>query len=264
MNCNLDSTSWMTFLRHGLSAPCIPLRGSITSVAIGILLCSALIWSVSATAQEKKITAVTVRNVPADERGYYLGTLKQWEFEAVNQFLKGLRLTEDQIANEMAAVDVQSLAGKCLDQDTLLDIYQALHGTCTKVGRDDYFDFISTIVLPKFNKDASAVATAFFPYGLSRLNVANSSLDYVDKYPELSQRETFETLIVLGFLNAYWEHVKGKATLGDVEMLILYSGFGQYGEKLRKLCPTLSTQQARCVTIANETSQLALKAKEKQ
>jgi hypothetical protein len=239
---------------------------SMTIGAISTLLCSAFFWSVCATAAEKKITVVTVRNVPPPEQGYYLGTLRQWQYEAVTEFLKGLRLTKQQISNEMAAVDVQSLAGKCLDQDTLFDIYQALRGACTTGTRDDYFDFISTIILPKFNRDVSRVTAAFFPYGLSRLEVANSGvLGYADNYPELGKRETFDTLIVLGFLNAYWDSVKDKPKLGEVELSILYTGFGQYGERLQKLCPSFSSdQQSRCRTIAQETSQLALKAKEKQ
>ena len=246
----------------------VPCAAMLKVSTIFLLVCSTFVSSTYAAASDKKITVVTVRNVPPQERDYYLDALKQFSIEAITQFLKGLNLTKEQMASEMEAVDLQSLAGRCLDQNTLLGIYQALSAACT-TGRRDDFDFISTIILPKFNSDVSKITTDFFPYGLGRLDgtdiVRSGVLEYVENYPELGNRETFNTLIVLGFLNAYWDHAKDKPKLSEVELSILYTGFGQYGDKLRSLCPSFSNdQQSRCRTIAHDTSQLALKAKQKQ
>jgi hypothetical protein len=254
--------------RRGSNVLCSTVLRSIAASSIAtLLLCCAFFWCSDAKGAERKITVVTVRNVPQQERDYYLDALRQFAFEAVTQFLGGLHLTKAQIDNEMEAVDVQSLAGKCLDQNNLLGIFKALRGVCT-IATNNEFAFISTIILPKFDADYKKVMTDFFPYGLNRLDAdvtRYSVLEYVDNYPELDNREIFDTLIVLGFLNSYWNQVKDKPKLSEAELSILYSGFGQYGDRLRSLCPSFTrAQQARCQTIAREASDLALKAKEKQ
>lgn len=226
--------------------------------------------STNAGAVEKKITAVTIHNISKEEQNNYLSTLRDQSQEAITQFLRGLHLTDDQIATEIEAVDVEFLSGGCLDQNTLFGIYKAVRGACTTI-TDDEFNFISSIILAQFNKknDPTEVLTDFFPYGLNRLKAFNAPqnnvLEYVQNYPTIGDREKFDTLIVLGFLNLYWDHVKDKTKLSETELSILYSGFGQYGEKLRNLCPTFgSNQQSRCLNIAQEASQTSLLAKAKQ
>lgn len=233
-----------------------------------LLLLNAFLWSSDARGAERKIVVVTVRNASPSLRDDYLDSLKAFSVDAINQFLGGLRLTKAQIASEINAVDVQSLAGKCLDQSTLLGIFQALQGDCTAATNND-FVFISSIILSKFADDKKRIVTDFFPYGLSRLDsidvTRTSVFGYFENYPDLDNREMFDTLVVLGFLNSYWSQVKDKPKLTDLELNILYSGFGQYGDRLRTLCPSFSrAQQARCLTLARETSLLALRAKEKQ
>jgi hypothetical protein len=241
------------------------LRSIITNF-ITALLCCTFFWSTCATSAEKTIAVVTVLNVPPEERLYYLDTLNKFARNAVTQFLAGLRLTTEQIKSEIEAVDAQSLSKKCLDQNTLLNIYQSLRAECKTL---DEFDSISSLILPKFYAQGTKVMTDFFPYGLNRLDsddaASTSVLQFVDDYPKLPDREKFDTLIVLGFLNSYWDRVKDKPTLSETELSILYTGFGQYAVRLRRLCPTFDrNEQSICRKIADEASQRSLQAKNRQ
>jgi hypothetical protein len=231
-----------------------------------ILFCWPFLWSANAQTAEKKITIVTGRNIPADQRVLYLDALKESAVDAVQQFLGELHLTDEQIDAEMNAVDVQlaEKQSKCLDQTTLLNIYQAVRGDCTTISDGD-FDFIASIIVPKgFNQPQNGqVPTGFFPYGLNRLNPAgNSVFEYIDS--SAGEREKFKTLIVLGFLNAYWDRVKSKPTLNRTELTILYSGFGKYAEKLHSLCPTFTSSQQQCRNVEQEARQRSLDAKAKE
>ena len=238
---------------------------------LAAVLCCTLLWTVSAAAAEKTIAVITSKTmgdyVSQNERQFYLDVLKSFAQEAITQFLEGLHLTSEQIA-EIEAVDIESLDGKCLDQNTLFAIYQAVRGACTTITDFDV-NYISAIILPKFDRQITKVTTNFFPYGLNRLKVAefpsNKALEYEGSYPPAGEREKFDTLIVLGFLNLYWDHVKDKPKLNETELAILYSGFAQYGNKLHNLCSKFDrSQQARCENMAQEASQLSLAAGAKQ
>jgi hypothetical protein len=238
-----------------------------------LLLCSTFIWSANVSAAEKAIAVITSKTigekVSETERQRYLEALKSFAQEAITQFLEGLHLKSEQIAEVIEAVDVESLNGNCLDQATLFAIYLAVKGAnCTTVTDLD-LNYISAIILPNFDVAVTKVTTNFYPYGVNSLRLtqlpSNKVLIFVEQYPLAGERENFDTLIVLAFLNLYWEHVNDKSTLSDTELSILYSGFAQSGIKLHNLCSTFDrTQQPRCENMAQEARQLSLRARAKQ
>ena len=240
--------------------------------SLAVWFCCMPMFSVNTGAAERTIAAITSKtigdNVSQDERQYYLDVLRGHAQDAITQFLIGLHLTSEQIAG-VEAIDVESLDGKCLDQNTLFAIYEAVRGTCTTIADDDV-NFISSIIIPKFDRQITKVTTNFFPYGLNRLKLAeppsNKVLEYVDSYPSAAEpNEKFDTLLILGFLNLYWDHVKDKPRLNETELTILYSGFAQYGNKLQNLCLKFGPgQKVRCENMAREAIQLSLAAKSKQ
>jgi hypothetical protein len=222
----------------------------------------ALLWfwlsSVAvAAAADRTLAAVTSHDVPTTEQQRYFEVLKEFSRNAIQEFLTNLHLSDDQIIdNELNAIDLNIVnSGDCLDKFTLSAIYQALNGGCVP-SADDELTF--SIILPKFYNGNQTILTVFFPYGVNQLKSAptssNNSIQYNETYPNAGARELTEALVVVGFLNWYWENVKAKAQLTDTEFAIVWKGFGQYQGKLNRLCTQLTeqTQRAHCKSIADD------------
>jgi hypothetical protein len=222
-----------------------------------------------ADAADRKLTVVTELGVPPGERSHYFAVLKQDGLNAIASFLTNIRLTPEQVANEMKAVNLKVLAaGNCLAQETISEIYQALITECAPKADEES---ISSIILPKFfqSKNDTQVATSFFPYGLNQLKAdpraSSRAIEYVEPYPRPSTREVTMTLIVLSFLNLYWEGIKEKPKLTEIEYSIIYNGFGTYSYTLQKLCPQFPdfAERKKRLNIAEEGDKISKVARTK-
>lgn len=226
-----------------------------------------LYLSCPSTAQDKRFAAVTSNGVPQTEQEYYFGVLKDFSTQTIEAFLTGLGLSNKDVQKEMGTVDLNILgAGNCLAKYTLSAIYQALQGGC--VPRPDDA-FIFSIILPKFAPDNKSIVTSFFPYGINQLKSAPASpkniVEYVESYPSTGGREWTEALIVVSFLNLYWENVKSKPSLTDNEFAVVYKGFGQYQGKLTRLCAQISdvARKNSCKSIAADADAKSILASQK-
>jgi hypothetical protein len=237
---------------------------------IGYLLASALtlvfLCNVTHAEANRKI-AVTERNVPTDERQNYFEELESFALDTIVEFLKGLKLSTTQIESELRNIDLKIIKDdNCLSSSTLSGISQALRRGCATSEGDE---FISSIILPQF-VEKRRVKNNFYPYGLKRLRATPSPSDNVIEYEEQyavagAERTLTETLIVLGFLNLYWDQIKDKPTITDTERHIVYFGFGKYSVALGPLCGQLSgSSKARCQNVEREAADIPRAAAKKK
>ena len=209
----------------------------------------------AANSTERKLAAVTSLGIPTIYRSPYFDVLKDFSLQTIQEFLTNLQLNPDEVQNEIESVDLSILnEGNCLAKPDFYGIYRSLTaGACQAPDEKYIFSFI----LPAFTPDNKKVVTNFFPYGLSALKseaASGSSIVYEEQYPPVGTREWTEALIVISFLNLYWEPARTKAQLNDTEFTVVYKGFGQYQRKLTKLCGQLvdPVQKTRCKKVADD------------
>jgi hypothetical protein len=104
---------------------------------------------------------------------------------------------------------------------------------------------------------------------LKRFRLAKSpwdnSIDYEERYPSADQdRSVTENLIILGFLNLYWEQIKDKPKLTHAQYAIIFYGFGNFSRRLSSLCSGMpSPAKKRCQEVSAEAVQITLQARAK-
>jgi hypothetical protein len=232
-------------------------------------LVAAAIWLVvlpvgGAAAGDPAIAAVIEKELNASTdaeaialRESYFAELKQFAILHISQALSIVKVPAEEIDKELDAVSLERVDGKhCLSQTTLLDIFDALRAGCLPP-RD-----MKSIILPKYSRGDKEIYNTFFPYSLARLRDSRSSLAYAFHYnedPKGEKRNTTEILIVLAFLNLYWDRVKDKPTLSPIEYAIAFSAVRNYALKLKQqVCGRSSGQEkSNCERVHAEIQKIS-------
>lgn len=213
----------------------------ILLVMVGIL---GLYCTSPTVAADRPYTAVTpsgISKMGAIDKKFYVEVLQKLARDTVTAFLSDLRLPESERNRAVQMVSFELLGDEsCLaSAATLFGLRQVISGgECAPPEGH----LISSIILPYLfvEEQRSKIRTNFFPYTLKSLQDAEPFVDNVFEYdeffPAAKERTETTTLIVLGFLNLYWETVKDKEKLTKNDKYILQTGLRQYAAKLNRLC----------------------------
>jgi hypothetical protein len=230
---------------------------------------AAMILSVAspAAATDRRYTAVTpsgLSKMAENERTFYLEVLQNFASNTVTAFLRDLQLTQKEARDAAQMVSFEFLKDEsCLSSSTtMLSLAQKLQRGCAPA--DEHL--ISSVILPFFFREnqASKIRTIFFPYTLKRLKTTeafelfvNNVLEYDEPFPPPRERAEMGTLVVLGFLNLYWDTIKDKEKLTEIEQHIVWRGLNEYSRRLRLMCPNFAgSAQAGCENILREAERL--------
>jgi hypothetical protein len=186
----------------------------------------------------------------------YQEAQEEFAQKTIAEFLSTLSLPQDAVTSELNRIEVALKKDGCLARTTITSIHQSLLAGCATIPEDD---LILAIILASFYNEDQAVRTLFYPYGLNRLRKSSAPIaniiQYIETLPLMGSRQLTECLIMLSFLNLYWDTVKDHQQLSPTEYTILFKPMPGFA--------FAASQQNNCVTLANEANQLSLAARKK-